>query len=155
MINPLKALKYASFLDNVMLLVPKQKYAEAMIEMNKLYDLFKCTKPSEKMPLQANIFLALVAFRVGNFDLSIEASRTALRQLAQPGKKLGDQNQHYLSNYCNELLAYCLESKAPTSSDGQFPMMEVDLSAVRADLKRKFPWTPRAAIDHGGQVACP
>jgi len=149
------ALGYPALMLEAMDLVSKQKYTEAMTRMTKAYRLFDFPMPSTRMALEANILLSLITFRTGDFDLSIESSRVALEQLARLGSKLGEQNKNYMANYCSTLLIYCAESKERGSSEGQFPMVDVDLSAVRTDLKRKFPWTPRAAIDNGSQVACP
>ena len=102
-----KAFRAGHLLSGATNRASEKKHAEALALLKALYRLFGTEAPTRKVIYEANLLCGNVAATVGDYDLSLSATATALRQLDGDVQGLSRHEKDYLRCYCRVIVAYC------------------------------------------------
>ena len=133
---------WASILwDRVFDKAAHKDYDKAVQLLNRLYGVYGRTMPSNKVPVETNLLCAMVSAGMNNYELNIESSQVALRQLDRNVEEYSDADIEYLTYYCRCHIIFSnfnIGNGANVSGDAPPPQNET-LRKVSDHLKRNFP----------------
>lgn len=121
--------------------------AKAYDLLQSIYRLFGCSFPSERMVNDVNLLVGYVALRLENYDLALDATRIALRQIAK-STRLNSDEKDYLTFYGDIIIDRCLfliEDCPALKSRSRRDSSCLNRRNVRSYLKRNFPISSSAS----------
>jgi hypothetical protein len=121
-------------------LTAAKKYDDAFDVLEKICKLWGVTPPSEKLTLEINLVVAIVASRTGRKELAAEAALTAARQAIGPKSRLDFASKCYAVQFANAIFA---EAGGAPSEDqkeafAKYIETKVDTRSVSPNLVRRF-----------------
>jgi hypothetical protein len=148
MLSPIKrffkALQFALLWDKAVQRACRKEYSLALVSLRKIYAVWDTDGPSDRVPCDVNVLCGNVASKVDDYDLSLAATSTAVRQLSQPIRHFSRYDRDYLRYYCKIILSYwTVRGKIFDLPPDLWPI-GVDLNSlqvdrVRPDILRNFP----------------
>jgi len=111
-----------------------------------IYDILQVDMPSVSVIYDVNIACGHVACKLGNYELSVAATITALRQMNEDIKGVSAYDKLYLRYYCKRILEFCSSKMRSTALPPDVWPISVDYTSlqrekVRPDILRNFPIT--------------
>jgi hypothetical protein len=149
-LNLLDQLMYAFTFVAAREAIVRKRYSIAIKETEKMFKIFKEEKPSNNVPIQANIMCGLSAWNMNDFELTFKSCRVAINQINEnlmyKNSKLNDDELYYLLAYCKNLVAYAWVAGGKNFTydfndikDLRYPNYQI--SRVSSFLARTFPVT--------------
>jgi hypothetical protein len=140
----IKGYRVASLWDKALNKASQQEYAGALSCIRAIYEIFHAEIPSDRVPFDINILCGNVATKLGDYDLAVEATTCALRQIIV--SKLSEYDKRYLRYYCRTILEHCVYKGREVLLPHDLSPFDIEFSSldrekVRSDLVRNFPVT--------------
>jgi hypothetical protein len=145
--NAVRKFRYASLLVRAKNLIISERYEDARKNVDRIFGVYG-ERRADKVPIPAHVMRALVAWNLGEYDITQAFVRNATdkisRRLLKPRSRRHENELLYLKCYCWTLL-YFTETKGASVRWSEFEDLtpwvcaKVDLSAVSGTIKRTFP----------------
>ncbi|MFO1187924.1 MAG: hypothetical protein U1E87_11025 [Alphaproteobacteria bacterium] len=127
----------------------RHQHEQAMPYLTRMYDALGGEMPSARALIEMNMLCSNVAFKLGRYELAVDAARLALRQI--DGKKpFSEEEKDYLRYYCKVVFEACERETDYRTFDSR--LIDVKFSSlrfekVRSRLRREFPITDPAVSE--------
>ena len=144
------SLLYSRALDRA----SESDHAEALAQLNSVYEAFRTEMPSRDVPYDVNILCGHVAAQLGKYDIAVEAITIALEQLQREKiKGLSEHDRKYLKYYCAVEMRYCASKMGPGAVSKELlasapEFYSLQIGKVKPYIRRNFPIDRPDAFNH-------